>query len=56
MEIHKRFNQYRIIVRQPRKKWGEELVIGAQSCRRDKILGVFACTNSMNLEDALGFC
>ena len=31
-------------------------MIGAQSCRRDKILGVFyACANSMNLEDAFSF-
>ena len=29
--------------------------IVAQSCRRDGILGISACTNSMNIEDAFSF-
>ena len=41
----KTFNPCQIIIRQPRKKWGERI---GDSSRRDSILGVFACANSMN--------
>jgi hypothetical protein len=50
----KTFNPCQIIIRQPRKKWGKELV--NQSSRRDDILGVFACANSMNFQNASTFC
>jgi hypothetical protein len=49
----KTFNPRRIIIRQPRKKWGERI---GKSCRRDSILSVFACANSMNFQNALTFC
>jgi hypothetical protein len=48
--IHKAFNSHMIIVCQPRKKWGEELVIG-QSSRPDNVLSLLACANSINFQD-----
>lgn len=43
----KDFDPCRIISCQPRKKLGKELV--NQQSRRDSILSVFACPNSVNL-------
>ena len=36
-------------------KNGGRIGIVAQSCRRDRVLGIFACTNSMNIEYAFAF-
>jgi hypothetical protein len=41
------FNPSRVILRQARKKCGKELAM-RQSSRRDDILCVFACANSIN--------
>ena len=47
-------NTHLIIVRQPRKKWGKELVIG-QSSRPDNVLSLLACANSINFQDVFTF-
>ena len=47
-------NIHLIIVRQPRKKWGKELVIG-QSSRPDNVLSLLACANSINFQDVFAF-
>ena len=55
--VIKEFNPARIIIRLPRKKWGENWLRDdpQRSTRREHILSVLACANSMYFENALSF-